>query len=316
MQRTYENLTEIIEDFEAGKLQREDYWAEMQRFHLNMANYCNRIKGHQFDHIEINAAGLQVVLKNGLRFQWQPEDIRTAPNMLVNHGEYEPIESAVVVKLMQFCQVVFDIGANIGWYTLHMAQKLKKGGGRVFAFEPVPASFAMLLMNIELNQSYDVAFPFELALGEAAVVTKLFIPNSSGSAAASRRQLFPQETNQSLECKMVTLDEFVKSHDINQIDLIKCDVEGSELYVLRGGIETIRTHLPIIMLEMLRKWAQAFDYHPNEIISMLKVCGYQCWFFNNGSMQQLIEMDEGCTQTNFFFLHHLKHKDVLASFSL
>ncbi len=316
MPTRYQRISQIIKDFAVGKLQRDSYWAEMQRFHVGLTDYCDQIKDSELERIEINGRELQVVLKNSLKFVWHPEDIRAAPSMLVNHGSYEPIELAVIEHLAQFCQVTFDVGANIGWYTLHMAHQLKEaGGGHVYAFEPVPRTFAELQRNIELNRFGDVISSLNLALGEAAGTVELFIPNSSGSVAASRRQLFPQEANESVNCKMVTLDEFVQDKKLNRVDLIKCDVEGSELYVLRGGIHMIKTYKPIIMLEMLRKWAEKFGYHPNEIISMLKLQGYQCWYFEDGHLQELVSMDETCEQTNFFFIHSLKHKGILASLS-
>ena len=315
MPKRYQRISQIIKDFAVGKLQRDSYWAEMQRFHLALIDYCDQIKDSELEGIEINGIELQVVLKNGLKFVWHPEDIRAAPSMLVNHGSYEPTELAVIEHLAQFCQVALDIGANIGWYTLHMARQLKEAGGHVYAFEPVPRTFAELQRNIELNRFGDVISSLNLALGEADGTVEFFIPNSSGSVAVSRRQLFPQEANESVNCKMVTLDYFVRNQKLNRLDLIKCDVEGSELHVLRGGIQTIQVYQPIIMLEMLRKWAQAFGYHPNEIILMLQCYDYQCWYFEDGHVRELVSMDESCAQKNFFFTHSHKHKGILASLS-
>ena len=312
MPTRYQRISQIIKDFAAGKLQRDSYWAEMQRFHLGLIDYRDQIKDSELERIEINSRELQVVLKNGLKFVWYPEDIRAAPSMLVNHGSYELIELAVIEHFTQFCQVAFDIGANIGWYTLHMARQLKGVGGRVYAFEPVPRTFTELQRNIELNHFDDVINSLNLALGEVAGTVEFFVPNFSGSVAASQRQLFPQEVNESVNCKMVTLDEFVRNQKLNRLDLIKCDVEGSELHVLRGGIQTIQAYQPIIMLEMLRKWSEKFGYHPNAIISFMKSRGYRCWFVEHGCMQELVHMEENCTQTNFFFLHNVKHEVILA----
>jgi len=307
------SILDVVNDFRVGKIQREEYWTKMQSFHLALQGYTGLFRGGNLDRIEIEAEGLNIVLKNGLKMIWNPKDIRAAPNMLINHGEYEPQELAVIEALAKFCRVMFDIGANVGWYALHLAKLLRKTGGRVYAIEPIPQTFTELTRNIQLNGYSDTVYPFNLALGDSDGIGKLYIPSSSGSAAASQRQLFPDDTYQAVECQMVTLDAFVGKHHIDQLDLIKCDVEGSELFVLRGGLSTIETHKPVIMLEMLRKWARAFAYHPNDIISLLKRYGYRCWSYEGRRLAEVSEIDEDCTQTNFFFLHHPKHDNLLAS---
>ena len=305
--------SDVVNDFKEGRIQRDEYWTKMQYFHLGLQSYGDLIQDGNLERIEIEAEELHIALKNGLKMIWNPKDIRTAPNMLVNHGEYEPQELTIIESLAKFCHVVFDIGANVGWYTLHLAQLLRETGGKVYAIEPVPQTFAELTRNIQLNGYSDMVHPFNLALGDSDGIAKLYIPSYSGSAAASQRQLLPDDTYQTIECQVVTLDAFVSEHQIDQLDLIKCDVEGAELFVVRGGLNTIELHKPIIMLEMLRKWARAFAYHPNDIISLLRGYGYRCWSYEGQRFKEMVEMDEDCIQTNFFFLHKPKHDNLFAS---
>lgn len=308
-------ILDIANDFKAGKIQRDEYWTKMQYFHLGLLGYGDLIRRGDLDRIEIKGEGLNIVLKNGLKMMWNPKDIRTAPNMLINHGEYEPDELAIMESIVAYCHVVLDVGANVGWYTLHFAKSLREVGGKVYAIEPVPRTFAELTRNIQLNGYSDTVYPFNLALGDSDGIAELYIPGYFGSAAASQRQLFPDDTYHTVKCQMVTLDTFVSKHRVDQLDLIKCDVEGSELFVLRGGLCTIERHKPIIMLEMLRKWTRAFAYHPNEIISLLRGYGYQCWSYEGRRFNEVSEVDDDCAQTNFFFLHNPKH-DGLRALSL
>ena len=76
------------------------------------------------------------------------------------------------------------------------------------------------------------------------------------------------KTTQKVECNVRRMDDFVKDENINRIDFIKCDVEGSELFVYQGGIESIDRFKPIVFSEMLRKWSNKFGYHPNDIINL------------------------------------------------
>ena len=309
---TTPRLSDLVNDFQAGKLLRPEYWLAMRQFHAGLQDYADLIRRGSVAKIEINRDELEIVLTNGLRMLWYPSDVRSAPNMLVNHGEYEPEELALLEYLAQECRVIVDVGANAGWYALHLAQQLRVSAGKVFAFEPVPQTFSALTRNIQLNDYGNVIAAFNLALSDTDRTIQLYVPDVSGSAAASQQPLFPNEKNQTVECQATTLDVFARRQSLERLDLIKCDVEGAELFVVRGGLKPIETHQPIIMLEMLRKWARLFNYHPNDIIGLLKNYGYACWSFENWRLEAVAQVDESCKQTNFFFLHRLKHADLPA----
>lgn len=306
------NLQAAIRDFAEGDLARDDYWRAMQEFHLLLEQYAPLVQRSGIKKIEIDRVGLRVVLVNDLIFRWRPQDIRTAPNILLNHGEYEGFELRMITHLAQAlsCKVVFDVGANIGWYSLHLARLLGQSGGKIYAFEPVPGTYAELAHNISLNGRGDTVRAHNIALGEADGTLEFYVPAFTGSVAASSVPLFPDDENRTVECPVTTLDTFIERNGIERLDLIKCDVEGAELFVLRGGLKTIEEHTPVIMLEMLRKWARAFGYHPNDIIALLGGLGYTCWALDGTRSILVSEVDESCPHTNFFFLHSERHRDV------
>ncbi len=76
--------------------------------------------------------------------------------------------------------------------------------------------------------------------------------------------------------------------------------------MFQGGLKAIKRDTPIVFSEMLRKWSAKFDYHPNEIISLLSDIGYDCFVVKNGGLEKFVSMDESTKETNFFFLHHNK----------
>jgi hypothetical protein len=118
-----------------------------------------------------------------------------------------------------------------------------------------------------------------------------------------------------LECQANTIDNFVKEQDIKQLDFVKCDVEGAELMVYKGGTATFEKHKPIIFTEMLRKWAAKFNYHPNDIISFFKNFGYNCYTSHNGKLVPIEKVTDETMETNFFFLHPDKHAEKIKSLS-
>ena len=103
------------------------------------------------------------------------------------------------------------------------------------------------------------------------------------------------------------MDTFVKDEKISALDFVKCDVEGAEYFVYQGGLETLKKFKPIIFSEMLRKWSAKFDYHPNDIINLLKQIGYLCFVIRGRKLEEFTLMDENTLETNFIFLHKEKH---------
>jgi hypothetical protein len=107
-------------------------------------------------------------------------------------------------------------------------------------------------------------------------------------------------------------DDFVARERIKRVDLIKCDVEGAELFVLRGAAQVIERDKPIVFLEMLRKWARQFDYHPNDIIGLLAASGYRCWAIGEHALREIEAVDDDTAETNYVFLH-ARHRDEMAA---
>jgi FkbM family methyltransferase len=175
----------------------------------------------------------------------------------------------------------------------------------IFAFEPIPGTFGYLKRNIALNQVtsiYANNFGFSDNSGEL-----VFYFHPEGSGSASSVDIMGTGAAQKIHCRVQKLDEFVAKAGVSCIDFMKCDVEGAEFFVLKGGIDSIKRFKPIILTEMLRKWAAKFNYHPNEIIELMAEIGYRCFVSRNGKLEEFARIDEQTVETNFFFLHPQVH---------
>lgn len=301
----------IVGELRNSRAVQEDFWRAMQERHSQLREYQDLIAGTDVEAIEICGDELRVKTTKGICMVWKPEDPGTAPNVLVNYGTYESAEGAYLLDAGTGAHVIFDIGANVGFYSLNWALHLAPGGS-IHAFEPIPSTFSWLRRNILLNTLEGVIRANDFGLADEAKKVSMFMPGFTGSGAASMKNLHPEEASLEVEVRFDTLDGYFSANKLDRLDLLKADVEGSEILVLRGGRRTIEEFRPLIFLELLRKWARPFGYHPNDAIRMLGEIGYRCFTFGKEGLIPFHEMNEETIEKNFFFADPLVHKDWLS----
>lgn len=142
--------------------------------------------------------------------------------------------------------VVYDIGANIGFFSL-LAARLAGPTGRVESFEPLPAAADGLRHNIALNDARTVHV-HDVAVAANGGRAELLSVDEGGWSHLADRGWHPR-THEVLEVDVVEIDELV-ADGLRAPDVVKIDVEGSELAVLDGMRETIRAHAPAIICEL------------------------------------------------------------------
>jgi len=176
--------------------------------------------------------------------------------------------------------VVIDVGANIGIYSLFFSKLVGKNG-RVFAFEPDAATGQLFLNNIALNDCKNVQF-FNLALSDESGPVRICGYNpqnlrlTDGDSFKYITKLDPDEVNkQDLIAQAVKLDDIEEIVRLEKLDYIKIDVEGAELLVLRGAMDTIRKHKPVILFELSEKWVRRFSYKTYQALIFLNELGYE-----------------------------------------
>ena len=150
-------ITDMKNNRDQGRLDRNTYWKQSSE-RLSMLRQLQPMVGSgAVNAIEVNAANMQVRLANGARFIWDPEDVRAAPNMALLEGSYEPQELALLSGLARSCKVIFDVGANVGWYAVQLA-RIVDAETRIFCFEPVQATYGRLAENIDFSTASTARF--------------------------------------------------------------------------------------------------------------------------------------------------------------
>ncbi len=141
--------------------------------------------------------------------------------------------------------VVLDVGAHIGSYTLRYS-KMVGSQGKVIAFEPEPDNRRILNWNIRLNKAGNVSVRSE-ALGNFHGKARLKLSVHAGVHSFVRTSSEIRQTGEIL-VPVMRMDEL----DMGRVNLIKVDVEGYELEVLRGAEELIRRFKPNLQIEVHR----------------------------------------------------------------
>jgi FkbM family methyltransferase len=168
--------------------------------------------------------------------------------------------------------VVYDIGANCGYFTLLAARRSRF----VYAFEPTLDTWTVLVRNIERNNLGHV-HAFRFALTDQPGEVDLYKYSSSGNNSLLIRRVGVGAGITRIGTERVRgipLDEVIVEKKLEPPSLIKIDVEGSEFLVLEGALKTLRTHAPVVIMEHNEARARAAGYSLGDVVSRLEEFGY------------------------------------------
>lgn len=294
--------------FQDKKISKKEYIEGSLGFHDLLFEYAEIIKSTDIDKITITEEDVCFLLSgDNIEIVSPRNESRVAPIEILNFDAYEKEEVTLIDKLTYDCKSILDVGANIGWFSLHFAtQNLNR---MVYAFEPVPETFKYLKSNITRNELDGQITCLNYALSDTNGSFKIYVVEANGTNA-SLKNVSNAENAKEISCLTITLDEWCQNFSIMP-DFIKCDVEGAELLVFRGAEVVLAKNKPIIYTELLRKWSKGFEYHPNDLLRLLKSLDYICIGINGSSINILSKIDDETIETNFLFLHNVEHKEKI-----
>ncbi len=165
----------------------------------------------------------------------------------VYFGRMEREQTAAMAEVLKPGGIFFDIGANVGYYTI-LASRLVRDGGKVVSFEPVPRNLEFLQRHVELNDIENVTvMPFAVSNENSTVRFAIGPNNAMGHI----------DPDGGLLVETVTLDTIIDELSLLP-DVLKMDVEGAERNVLLGAVKLFERAKPIIFLsthsDELRGW--------------------------------------------------------------
>lgn len=209
------------------------------------------------------------------------------PSPIVSGGVWEPENLEVLYSFVKSDTVFVDVGANVGYFSIAIGNRLGRGG-QVFAFEPHPDLTGLIERSIQLNSLENVVTVSGCAVSDRTGVLDLFYP--AGHLGRGTASLALDEPGKNVVAPAHRLDDLLPSDMV--VDLVKIDVEGHELHVLRGMEGILRRSPGIkILFEKLSDASAASD----AIAALLR--GHGLVLYGVGPNAVLVTLDEASYQT-------------------
>lgn len=166
---------------------------------------------------------------------------------LIVRGTLEPPVQEALRRLLAPGAVFYDVGANVGFFTI-LGARLVGPQGRVVAFEPVPACARAVARNIELNGFAHAEIRAEAVGARTGADRLLVVGEASWSHLASTGR--HADVREEIEVTVVAIDELVAAGAIPPPDVVKIDTEGAELQAIAGMRDTLARYRPALICEL------------------------------------------------------------------
>ena len=188
---------------------------------------------------------------------------------------YEPLETELVKKEIKKGDVVIDIGANVGYYTLIFA-KLVGDEGKVYAFEPEPYNFNLLKKNIEINGYKNIILE-QKGISNKNGKTILYI----GAQGTGGHSFADDGTRTPIDIEIVYLDDYFKDYE-GKIDFIKMDIEGAEPLAIEGMSSILNKNKNLkVMSEFAPIALNKFHVKPEDFLQLLMKNNFTIYYVDN-----------------------------------
>src|ERR1700680_1690492 len=180
-------------------------------------------------------------------------------------GTFEPQETAIIGAYVRSGMTFVDVGANVGYYTA-LAASLVGPKGRVIAFEPSPYAFERLRRMIDSNRLEHVT-PVHAGLSDRAGRLNLYLGVGSCNDTPT---MVPHENATAVEVSVRMLDSVMEEMGVDQIDVIKIDVEGHEPKVLEGAQNLLRhRRVRAVLCEFNEHWLRKAGSSPERLRALI-----------------------------------------------
>lgn len=219
--------------------------------------------------------------------------------------QYNAHEYRFLKSLLKSGDTVIDVGANIGTISICMSQAVGPAGS-VMAFEPDPITYKAMVENISLNKLENIV-PINAAVGKASGLRDFcrLKKSSDMNHFLGDENGYMSRSEVIIKVKCETIDDLFEKRKLKRVALLKIDVEGAELEVLRGGTQVLANGLvDSLVVEMFDNNCANFGYRAKNIVDFLSEYGYKPFEIVNGERMSIraISQSDFPQCVNVFFV--------------
>lgn len=215
-------------------------------------------------------------------------------------GAFEWAEREWLLSELKAGDVFYDIGANIGYFTIIAAERCGSAG-KVIAFEPVQSTFDLLTENIKLNPSLHNVQLMNLAVSDQEGEVNIYVPDK-GKDAWNSIAVKPDTGEYKTEViRTIVPDQLFADKSLPAPSIIKLDVEGWELHALKGMKKILSECNPTLLIEFTAMNLEAAGTSGNELAEFLRQLNYE-----------LFEYDPRHKTLNAVSEFEFEHKNLIA----
>jgi FkbM family methyltransferase len=194
-----------------------------------------------------------------------------------------------------------DIGAHLGLMSV-IISKLVGDHGKIYAFEPTERTFEVLKEIVRINKASHIIHPLNKAVSSFDGEVDFFVDQNEGSNANSLVSR-TDKSRTAQRTSVIRLDTFTAGLQLNKLDLIKIDAEGSELDVLKGAMQTISTFRPKIILAIHPSLIRNNKQEPGDIFDLIMSLDYTVSY-----KTRIMNKDTFKNMLDFFDVHLIPNR--------
>ncbi len=224
----------------------------------------------------------------------------------LSEPELELIECAV-----REGETAIDIGANYGLYSYYLSRAVGSHG-HVYAFEPIPYTARVFKKIARLLRFKNVRL-IQMACGDQNGRLKFNVPiqdngaiiagtvhiGTRDNARPGKERHARFEKTKAVFCEVVRIDDFVPG--LTEVSFVKSDVEGADLYALRGAAELLRKHRPLVVCEINPWFLEGYGLSVNDLVGFFSGLEYQLYRYENRHL--LVKSAGDVEEDNWVFVH-------------
>jgi FkbM family methyltransferase len=229
----------------------------------------------------------------------------------------EEKEMAILPELVNEGDEVIDIGANYAYYSERLS-RLVGPVGKVYAFEPIPFTFMVCQKVLNYFKAKNVEL-YKKGVGEKNEVVEFSVPIadfggiSAGQAHFSNRnneiegkeRIYKFNKHEKIACEVVSLDDFLGER-LKKLSFIKIDIEGAELFALKGMTKVIYKFKPVILIEIEPFFLKGFNINVDQLFDLIKNQFEYDIYYLDERKRKLKLLDKDPWDGNYILIHSSK----------